>query len=148
MSNSLDYGLRFHNFEVKKIIFDRIENQKDFKCTVNIELNVRDIFSKVKKVEKIKKSFFQTVFIVSITSTNQKKYLNLQVEVSGLFELFGEIEEQIVENFKNLSAPSIVYPFIRAFISNLTLQAGINPINIPTVNFGNLKEISLVKAKE
>jgi preprotein translocase subunit SecB len=39
------------------------------------------------------------------------------------------------DNYLNLSSPSIIYPYLRAYISNITLQSGMNPITIPPMNF-------------
>ena len=39
------------------------------------------------------------------------------------------------DNYLNISSPSIIYPYVRAYISNITLQSGMHPITIPPMNF-------------
>ncbi len=61
---------------------------------------------------------------------------------------FFEAEEPINEEFKTsplitVNAPAIAYPFLRSFISTLTLNAGYLPVLLPVLNF---KEI--VQEKE
>lgn len=43
-------------------------------------------------------------------------------------------------NFPKVNAPAIAFPYLRAFISNLTLQAGYKPIVLPSINFNKLAE--------
>jgi len=42
--------------------------------------------------------------------------------------------------FPYVNAPAIAYPFLRVFVSNLTLNAGYSPVMLPSVNFVTLKE--------
>ena len=49
-------------------------------------------------------------------------------------------DEEITEDFKishfpKINAPAIAYPYLRAFVSNLTLQSGVDPAMLPTINF-------------
>jgi len=51
-----------------------------------------------------------------------------------------ETDEEITEEFKNshfpkINAPAIAYPYLRAYVSNLTLQSGVTPVMLPTINF-------------
>jgi len=79
-------------------------------------------------------------FIIEFKSTilSSDGY-TLKIEFSSFFET----EVPITEEFKNsnipsINAPAIAYPFFRTFISNLTLNAGYNPIILPIVNFQEL----------
>ncbi len=64
-------------------------------------------------------------------------------ELSVGYTSFFETEEAITDDFKDssfikINAPAIAYPFLRSFISTLTLNAGYEPILIPTINFQEL----------
>ncbi|MGB4499396.1 MAG: protein-export chaperone SecB [Methylococcaceae bacterium] len=68
----------------------------------------------------------------------------LSVEYTALFET----EEQITDGFKNsnfatVDAPAIAYPFLRSFISTLTINAGYDPVLIPNVDFQFLLQKSM-----
>lgn len=129
MAKQVQAGLKFYFFDVFKILFERGTPDKEYKYNLNINNALKfDVNDPTK---------FQIYFHVIIGSSEQEKPLNIQVEAIGHFELQGEISEDVVDNYKNISAPSIVYPYIRAFLSNLTLQAGLNPINLPPINFAN-----------
>lgn len=65
---------------------------------------------------------------------------SLGYELSVEYIAFFETDEAVTEEFKNsnfvtINAPAIAYPFLRSFISTLTLNAGYNPVLIPTINF-------------
>jgi len=65
---------------------------------------------------------------------------NLVIEAIFHFEL---VDEKISEAFKlsslpKVNAPAIAFPFIRAYISNLTLQSGFKPVMLPSINFAKL----------
>ncbi|WKW43367.1 protein-export chaperone SecB [Kosakonia cowanii] len=51
-----------------------------------------------------------------------------------------ECDEPLDENFWNghfhkINAPAIAYPYLRAFVSTVLLNAGLEAVNLPSVNF-------------
>ena len=59
----------------------------------------------------------------------------LTVGYSSFFETEEEIDESFKSsNFVTINAPAIAYPFLRSFISTITLNAGYEPVLIPTIN--------------
>lgn len=123
--------LQFNGFNVFKIVFDRGSNLSEGEFAINVQLlpefpNPDDKLS------------FQIVFIITLTSV--KNTCTLQVQALGDFKILGEVEQSVHDNYVNISAPSIVYPYIRAFISNLFLQSGMPPVIIPPLNFGAKQE--------
>ena len=56
---------------------------------------------------------------------------------------FEIVDEKITEDFKlssfsKINAPAIAFPYLRAFVSNLTLQSGLEPVILPSINFVQL----------
>ncbi len=110
----------------------------DFK--VLSEQNIEDQFNlKVGQIfnEKEEKSF-GIGFIVVITNNSYK----IELEMNFLFES----DEIIDERFKNSSfpkvnAPAIAFPYLRAYISNLTMQSGFTPLLLPSINFVELSDL-------
>ena len=48
----------------------------------------------------------------------------------------GDLPEDLVANdFVMINAPAIAYPFLRTFVQQLTLLAGVQPLMLPVVNF-------------
>ncbi|MFK2635956.1 protein-export chaperone SecB [Bacteroides fragilis] len=69
---------------------------------------------------------------------------NILMEMVFLFELDEDVDEKFKQSdFLTINAPAIAFPYVRSYISNLTLQSGFSPIILPSVNFVKLaKKIS------
>ena len=73
---------------------------------------------------------------------------NFENELFTLNIIFGAVfgtSETIDEDFKEsdfvkINSPAIAFPFLRSFISNLTLNAGLSPFILPAYNFAKIKE--------
>ena len=119
-------GLRFINFEIVKVLFDKkddvVEND-EYEVGIQHQIQTNDE----------NKNLFRTVFIININSKNNS--FSLQIQALGIFEILGKVSSNVRDNYLNISAPSIVYPYVRAYVSNITLQSGIKPITIPPMNF-------------
>lgn len=58
-----------------------------------------------------------------------------------MFKIDEDISEEFkLSNFPKINAPAIAFPYLRAFVSNLTLQSGFEPIILPSINFVKLAE--------
>lgn len=78
---------------------------------------------------------FGVGFKVDMTQYDYKLHLEMR--------FFFESSEPISEEFKNSSfptvnAPAIAFPYLRSYLSILTMQSGYAPIMIPSVNFVEL----------
>ncbi|MDT0293958.1 protein-export chaperone SecB [Mesonia ostreae] len=72
------------------------------------------------------------------------KFFDLFVEAVFMFKLNDDITEEFkLSNFPKINAPAIAFPFLRAYVSNLTLQSGYDPVILPSINF-----VQFVKDKE
>ncbi|MFY0653087.1 MAG: protein-export chaperone SecB [Cyclobacteriaceae bacterium] len=68
---------------------------------------------------------------------------DLIMESSFRFEVSDGITEDFkLSDFPKINAPAIAFPFLRAFISNFTLQSGVDPVILPSINFVRLAEQS------
>jgi preprotein translocase subunit SecB len=117
---------------IKKIIYPRIE----------FELN--DFDSKDKNIEletnlsvgsdHVDSNTFCITINVSIISKDEIIKLNLLSK--AFFSTDTDITSDFMKSdFLKINAPAIAFPYIRAFISNLTLNSGIDPIMLPSFNF-------------
>jgi len=69
---------------------------------------------------------------------NDKRF-DLNIETIFMFKLDKEISEEFkLSDFPKINAPAIAFPYLRAYISNLTLQSGFEPVMLPSINFVNL----------
>ena len=66
----------------------------------------------------------------------EKDKLEIKLEYLTVFESDDPISKEFIEgHFVNVNAPAIAYPYLRAFVSNLTLNSGLGGIILPTMNF-------------
>lgn len=77
--------------------------------------------------------FFLVKFEIKVESEMGYK---IDLEYSAEFQTDETIDEQFKESmFPIVNAPAIAYPFLRSFVSLITLNSGYEPLMLPTVNF-------------
>ncbi|NAW86592.1 protein-export chaperone SecB [Photobacterium halotolerans] len=63
----------------------------------------------------------------------------LKMKYSGTFQLSEKLTDRFKEStFPRVNAPAIAYPFLRSFVGTFLLNAGYDPILLPSVNFSAL----------
>ena len=72
-------------------------------------------------------------FVVSVNDA--ENILDIKVTTVAFFEYDSSLTEEQKRTFFMHNAPAILFPYVRAYISTLTAQAGINTIVLPTINF-------------
>lgn len=78
---------------------------------------------------------FQVIFEMSLLLAEDSN-AQLDIEYVALFKASEEIDDKFKESsFPQVNAPAIAYPFLRAFISTFLLNAGYEPVILPSVNF-------------
>ncbi|MEM9886248.1 MAG: protein-export chaperone SecB [Bacteroidota bacterium] len=81
----------------------------------------------------------QTTVTVELGKNSNPNAFYMKVAMVGIFRKKGETP--LTDNeFKNVNAPAIIYPYIRQHIRSLSLDATIKPILLPLVNFQKLYE--------
>jgi preprotein translocase subunit SecB len=81
---------------------------------------------------------FRATFVITLKPKDSpSSSFLLQVQAFGEFEIIAdaEITKNVFDNYVRISAPSIVYPYIRAFIGNFLMQTGSRPVILPPMNF-------------
>lgn len=115
---------RFLDFKVVKSIY-QIDTQK-FKQGGKLEVN----FKFPTELDFTKKNLIS--FPMEVLVENEDKSLRIQVGIIGIFESDVDLTKE--KSFVEISAPAIIFPYIRAYVSNLTSMSGIQPILLPTYN--------------
>lgn len=127
-------GLKFSGIEIVKVVFERDPSHKEGDFIVDVQ--------EVTQYHKDDNKKFRVNLVVSMKSKDKPSFA-LMVQAISDFEIIGEIPEAVYDNYTKISAPSICYPFLRAFISTIMTQAGMLPVHIPPVNFAALKSNSI-----
>jgi preprotein translocase subunit SecB len=112
--------------KAEKIHLSKVKTDSDkFELQFGVEFHVED------------DTMFVIHFIVSIASEEEHYQLDLE------YVSFFKTDTALTQEFKtspipSVNAPAIAYPFLRSFVSTLTLNAGYNPVILPTINFQKL----------
>lgn len=68
------------------------------------------------------------------TVVNDSKTMDIQVSMTGYFDVNPDLDEEKKELLIKMNAPAIMFPYIRAYISSLTGLSGLVPVIIPPIN--------------
>ena len=63
---------------------------------------------------------------------NSRFYLNL--EISAKFK-WNDIDDEQIDSFLEVNAPALLLSYARPIVANITMQAGLSPMNLPFMNF-------------
>jgi preprotein translocase subunit SecB len=97
----------------------------------NLEFKVGSVFS-----ESSPKSFLIT-FELQLTLDDAV----LDIVYDSIFETSEAVDEGFKEShFPKVNAPAIAFPYLRAFISTLLINAGYDSVMLPSINFQALAE--------
>ena len=119
---------QFNDFLINKSTFELTEKVNDSELSVG--------FNPSGKLDMNNHTFHLNL---GIKIANKSKSVNIEIESTGFFE-FENFELESLKPFLFQNAPAILFPYIRAYISTLTTQSGIQPIVLPTFNLSDLKE--------
>jgi preprotein translocase subunit SecB len=80
---------------------------------------------------------FSILFNVIVESTDGD--VHVDVDAITYFSTAEVIDEVFkTSDFVKMNAPAIIFPYLRAFISSLTVNSNFSPIILPTYNFTSL----------
>lgn len=114
-----------------------------------LELNSLQVSAQSSNEEKVKDKFsfsygygidkennaFQIGFIVDVLNPK----FELKLEMIYNFKTDTIIDEHFKDSpFIKINAPAIAFPYLRSFVSTLTMQSGYQCVILPSVNFVNL----------
>lgn len=116
---------RLENWKIVEMNYSLL-NKRNQRKENSLGLRFRKFFDNKNKFA------FKIVFNLTIND------IEYDLNIEAMFNF--KTDEEITEDFKNsyfpkINAPAIAYPYLRAYVSNLTLQSGVTPVMLPTINF-------------
>ena len=100
----------------------------------NQRLDIKPQFSRqVRKSNENPKMMFVNLKVAVLTNENEPKPFDIEVSIVGLYEL-AEVADARQERDFVIEATSMLYPYLRSMVTNLTAQAYIQPLNLPVLN--------------
>lgn len=122
------------NFKFSKYIIKKVNlHFSGNSSSKNIKLG----FSPSGEVFKDEKKF---ILLLEISVSDKKKSFNMDIEAEATFE-YDNMDDDKLEKFLIMNAPALLFPYIRAYISNITALSGISTVLLPTLNMTGLSDI-------
>ena len=116
-------NIQLKNWQVKNLSLGKAETQENKN---EFRLSMGHFFPENNSKE------FGVGFQIEIYDEN----FNISLEMAFLFQ----VDENVTNDFRDsdfvkINAPAIAFPYLRSYVSNLTLQSGFSPIILPSINF-------------
>lgn len=98
------------------------------------KLDIKPQFSRqVRKVNGNDKLNFVALSVKIESTEEEPKPFNIYVTIVGVFEV-EDIKNESEERHFVIEATKLVYPYLRAAVTNLTASAYIAPLNLPVIS--------------
>lgn len=114
-------------------------------CSVNLtgkELSKEMVFAiNPEGVFNEKDKTFELV--LNLVVNDKDHNLDLNMRIHGYFTYDGNNMDE-VRSFIGINSPAILFPYVRAYVSNITALGGMPPVIMPTLNLKRVGE-QLVK---
>lgn len=93
-----------------------------------------------KKITQINETEIKAILVVKIGEKDDNSPLYIEVSAYGIFhfEEDDDLDEATIKAIKEENTIAILFPYVRAFISNLTVGANIPVIVLPIINVNKL----------
>lgn len=108
----------------------------DFNIPNNVKLSIS--FTP-KGIYRPKEAQYELTFEV-VVKCNEIKNIIVRTSCVALFSFNDKLPIAEIPEYFFPNSLAIVFPYVRAFVSTLTLQANVSPIVLPTVNLMGLTE--------
>ncbi|MHC1685039.1 MAG: protein-export chaperone SecB [Clostridiaceae bacterium] len=128
MSN-IASALRFIDYIVEKVEF---YNNLSFNGE-DIKLDF-DISSNVKFIEDENNTFLLKLDLKIFENAEEKGYpFSMNLSVTGIFEI-DNVDEDTKHSFAEMNSVAILFPYLRAIVSNYSANANVQPLILPPIN--------------
>jgi preprotein translocase subunit SecB len=129
-------SFQLKQINLKKSVF-QIENTDEPLNNFGIEIGLE------KKRYGEEERQLECALTTTLIAENRDTF-QFSVTMVGKFIIEGNVDFDANE-FLSINAPSIIYPYIRQHVRTLSLEAGIDPIILPVLNFIELHNDNVVE---
>lgn len=119
------------NYSFDKVIIDySLKSGKEIK----IQFKPKGVFEKNEE-----KAFYNLTFNFTAKSSNKENSF-VDIQCNAIFKFAHPITFEEIPSFFYANSIAIIFPYLRAFVSTVTLQANKEPIVLPTMNLSSLEK--------
>ncbi|MGA2798365.1 MAG: hypothetical protein ABSE63_12350 [Thermoguttaceae bacterium] len=127
--------LKFHGVDFPRVIFNAYKPADTTQADIQLSITPHVLFPKNKP---------DAFEIFAEVKLRRESYFDLDLVAIGHFESGKEIDQELKKSLVNRNAVAILFPYIRAFVTNLTTSLGaiVGPIIVPIQFFtGEVDEL-------
>ena len=127
MNETKSSSFQFKGYRIERSVIElkAVEIGENF----SISFNPKGIINKTE-------SSFQLNLTIYIK--DKEDAINIEVSVVSFFVFDNQIAKNQLEKLFYMNAPAIIFPYLRSYITTLTVLSGIDPIILPTLNLSAL----------
>lgn len=119
----------FNGYEIQNFTLNKENNiPKDKKGNLTIRKKIME--------NPKKENEYCLIMNLEMYTENSK----IDITINGYFDISKKMEDDVKDYFLQISAPAIVYPYIRTFISNVTAFDIGETVVLPIINFAEFDE--------
>jgi len=124
-------GISFEKVILEKVNFeiDPLYSFGDAPLSVKIGIKPSKEFSPEKRELKL---ILNTEINIKGVEPSPMK---ISLSVAGYFSITGDNDSVVLEEFSDIQAPAMLFPFVREIVSNLTMRTDFKPLLLPPTNF-------------
>lgn len=126
-----EINMSFADFRISKITFDVIPTEKDKKKTQvkkYYDFEILTTYAYTKENREL------ISYVIARQKTKNAPFF-IEVQGAGRFIFEKNPDEKILHQMSNVNCPSIIFPYIRETIADITRRAGFPPVHLHPVNF-------------
>lgn len=130
MNNVTAPPFKFNSFKIEEL---RLNNRLDISTDrIHHQFDVSGSF------DKLNKFFHVHLFFKELIDSEGTEKEKIFVELSGEFEFRDEVSNEDIPDFFWANSIAIMYPYLRSFISLVTMQSSENTLILPLINLSKL----------
>ena len=100
---------------------------KDIKPKLDVSIDIN--------ATKLQQNTFECELVININTKSEDKTLFVvELVYAGIFTIT-DVEENLIQENLFIDCPTMIYPFARSIISNLTISANFPPVLIDIIDF-------------
>jgi preprotein translocase subunit SecB len=126
---SIQSQITLVDFRATKVRFDVVKSRK-FEPVFDLKLSDGLLEDEPNTFDKI----FD--LLLTIPDQNHKRIITADISFRTTFRCSVNLNKEFfLSDFARISAPAIGFPYLRSFVTTITVQAGYPPVILPSINF-------------
>ncbi|PXV63103.1 preprotein translocase subunit SecB [Halanaerobium congolense] len=136
INNKVHSSLKFLNYDVDNIIFEKNKefDQEKVKMDISLKKDISFMEKESDGSEKYSVSLEINIFEDPIENNFP---FSLFIKITGYFNVITK-DEKMKEELINLNSVSILFPYLRSLVSTITANSNISSLIIPPLNINKL----------